>query len=198
MFSGIIAGIGRVASCRELDADRRLSFARDRVELGALTVGSSVAVNGVCLTVTELDGDAFAADVSRATLDVTTLGGLRSGDRVNLEPALRVGAALDGHLVTGHVDGVGRVVALRKTGRSTELGIELPRELSRYVAKKGSIAVDGVSLTVNEIDGAVFKVNIIPHTQHVTIIGDYDTGTVVNLEVDIFARYLERLTAHTG
>jgi riboflavin synthase len=196
MFTGIIAGTGRIESCSELGADWRFAFALDRVELGMLVIGSSVAVNGVCLTVISCDADSFAADVSRATLDVTTFDSLRPGDRVNLEPSLRLGDSLDGHWVTGHVDGIGRVKAIRASGRSSELAIEVPRELSRYVARKGSIAVDGVSLTVNAVDATSFRANIIPHTQQVTIIGGYDVGTEVNIEVDIVARYLERLTGH--
>lgn len=196
MFTGIIKGVGRVES-RDDDgtgAEPRFSVSFDEAALGTLALGASVAVNGVCLTVTAHDATSFAADVSRATLDVTTLGRLRPGDRVNLEPSLRVGDPLDGHWVTGHVDGVGRVAAIRADGGSTRLALELPGELARFVARKGSIAVDGVSLTVNSIGEARFEVNIIPHTRQVTIVGRYDVGTAVNIEVDIVARYLERLT----
>lgn len=196
MFTGIIAGTGRIESRSDLGTDWRFSFVLDRVELGTLALGSSIAVNGVCLTVTSCDADSFAADVSRATLDVTTLKGLSPGDRVNIEPSLRLGGSLDGHWVTGHVDGVGRVAGIRAVGRSSELVVEVPGELSRYVARKGSIAVDGVSLTVNAVDAGTFRANIIPHTQQVTIIGGYDVDTAVNIEVDIVARYLERLTGH--
>jgi riboflavin synthase len=197
MFTGIIKGIGRVESRDDTaGADPSFTFALEQTELGTLALGASIAVNGVCLTVTGYDDEAFTADVSRATLDVTTLGRLRPGDRVNLEPSLRLGDPLDGHWVTGHVDGVGHVTAIGADGGSTTLEIELPRELERFVARKGSIAVDGVSLTVNSLADASFRVNIIPHTRQVTIIGRYDVGTAVNIEVDIVARYLERLTHH--
>ena len=135
----------------------------------------------------------FTADVSAATLAVTTLGRLAAGARVNLEPPLKAGDPLDGHIVTGHVDGVGEVVSVEPAGRSTRLVIAVPAALSRYIAAKGSVAVDGVSLTVNAVDGAEFEVNIIPHTQAVTVIGEYARGTAVNIEVDMLARYLERL-----
>jgi len=194
VFSGIIVGTGRVDARVEVGGDRRFSFGIDRGELGALAVGGSVAVNGVCLTVVEHGADWFAADVSTATLAVTTFAELDRGDPVNLEPSLRIGDRLDGHWVTGHVDGIGRVIAVGAAARSRELTIEPPAELARYVAQKGSIAVDGVSLTVNAVDERRFKVTIIPHTAQATIIGRYDVGTRVNLEVDIVARYLERLT----
>src|SRR5690606_7050945 len=160
---------------------------------GALEIGASIAVNGACLTAIELGADRFAADVSAATLAVTTLGRLEAGARVNLEPSLKLGDPLDGHLVLGHVDGVGRVTAVRSDGRSRVIEIEVPPGLERYVARKGSIAVDGVSLTVNAVDGRRFEVNVVPHTAAVTIIGEYAPGTAVNIEADLLARYVARL-----
>jgi len=192
VFSGLVKGIGRVGARSDHGDDRRLV-----VELGSapveLAAGGSIAVNGVCLTAVAVSPGSFTADVSAATLAVTTLGRLAVGARVNLEPPLRAGEPLDGHIVTGHVDGVGEVVTSEPAGRSTRLVIAVPPALSRYIAAKGSVAVDGVSLTVNEVRGAHFEVNIIPHTQSVTVIGEYERGTAVNIEADMLARYLERL-----
>jgi riboflavin synthase len=202
VFSGLVKGVGRVATRTDHGADRRFV-----VELGSaataiapLTVGGSIAVNGVCLTAIATTGHAFTADVSAATLAVTTLGRLAVGARVNLEPPLKAGDPLDGHIVTGHVDGVGEVVFIESAGRSARLVVAVPATLSRYIAAKGSVAVDGVSLTVNGVEGAKLEVNIIPHTQAVTVIGEYARGTAVNIEVDMLARYLERLvrTASDG
>jgi riboflavin synthase len=158
-------------------------------------VGGSVAVDGVCLTAVERTADRFAADVSKETLRVTTLGRLEPGHRVNLEASLKLGQRIDGHLVTGHVDGVGEVLSLTESGRSLALEIAVPAPLARYIARKGSIAVDGVSLTVNAVSRDCFAVNVIPHTRAVTIISGYAVGTPVNIEVDLIARYLERLVA---
>jgi riboflavin synthase len=155
--------------------------------------GDSIAVNGVCLTAVTLDGPQFAADVSRETLSLTTLGDLRAGSRVNLEKALTLSTPLGGHLVSGHVDGTGEVLERRQDARSWRFRIHAPAELARYIANKGSICVDGTSLTVNQVCGNVFDLNIVPHTMEETIIGDYVAGTRVNLEVDLVARYLERL-----
>jgi riboflavin synthase len=152
-------------------------------------------VQGCCLTATAVQGRTFAADISRETLALTTLGELQAGAPVNLEPALRAGEPLGGHLVSGHIDGVGRIGAVRDDARSRQLTIEAPAELARYLARKGSVAVDGVSLTVNSVDGAGFAVNIIPHTLSSTTLGDLAVGARVNLEVDLVARYLERLLA---
>ncbi len=193
MFTGIIRGVGRIAESSEAGGDRRLTIDLDGLELPALAVGDSVAVNGVCLTVTSCDTGTFCADVSVETLQVTTLGRLDVGARVNLEPALRVGDALDGHFVMGHVDGVGRVRSIAPAARSQRLEFELPAALAPYVARKGSIAIDGVSLTVNAVSGDVFEVNIVPHTSEMTIISGYRVGTAVNIEIDMIARYLERL-----
>lgn len=193
MFSGIVKGVGRVLAQSEAGGDRRLTIGFDPDLLARPAPGASISVNGVCLTAAAVEHGAFTADVSRATLAVTTLGRLREGARVNLEPALAVGDPLDGHWVTGHVDGVGRVTSTTPAGRSTVVGLELPAGLERYVAVKGSIAVDGVSLTVNAAAGRGLEVNVVPHTQSVTVLGDYRPGTAVNIEVDIIARYLERL-----
>ncbi|HEY8518672.1 MAG TPA: riboflavin synthase [Gammaproteobacteria bacterium] len=193
MFSGIVKGVGKVLEAHAAGSDRRLVIGTAGVPLGPLEPGASVAVNGVCLTATECAPDRFAADVSAATAAVTTLGALGAGAAVNLEPSLRVGDPLDGHLVLGHVDGVGRVAAVRRAGASLALEIELPPGLEPFVAVKGSIAVDGVSLTVNAVDGRRFAVNVIPHTAAVTVIGTYTHGTAVNIEVDLIARYLARL-----
>ena len=193
VFSGIVKGVGRIVEENRVGSDRRIVVAFAPGLLDRFELGASVAVNGACLTATECAADRFAADVSAETLAVTTLGTLAVGARVNLESPLKLGETLDGHLVTGHIDGVGRVVALTPDGRSTRLSVELPAELARYVARKGSVAVDGVSLTVNAVAGNRFEVNIIPHTQAVTIIGEYGVGRAVNIEVDLIARYVERL-----
>ena len=161
-------------------------------------VGESVAVNGVCLTVVNLHSDGFDADVSVETLEVTTLGETGERGRVNLEPALSVGERLGGHLVSGHVYCKGRIIELTSDARSVRLRVELPTQYARYVAKKGSICIDGVSLTINEVSGSCFELNIIPHTADNTIIGDYAVGSIVNIEVDLLARYLERLLGKDG
>ena len=195
MFAGIVKGVGRIVESEERNGDRRLVIATSGVDLGAVAEGDSIAVNGVCLTAIDPAEDVFAADVSAATLACTTLGGLGAGSAVNLEPSLRLGDAIAGHLVSGHVDTVGQVVDLASEARSVAITIEIPDALSRYVAVKGSITVDGVSLTVNAVERNRFTVNIIPHTREVTVIGGYGSGTPVNIEVDMIARYLERLIA---
>ena len=193
MFSGIVKGKGRVRAQSEGDLDRQIVIGADSTLIERVEAGASVAVNGVCLTAVARTPDSFTVDVSRATLGVTTLGTLRVGSEVNLEPALRVGDPLDGHLVTGHVDGIGRVVSLAPDARSLCVVIELPKDLVRFVAHKGAVAVDGVSLTVNGVDSERFEVNVIPHTQANTVISGYVHGTPVNIEIDVIARYLERL-----
>lgn len=193
MFSGIVKGRGRVLEQADRGADRQLVIGADTALLDGLGIGGSIAVNGACLTAVARSGDSFTADVSGESLSVTTLGLLETGAPVNLEPSLRLGEPLDGHWVTGHVDGVGRILGIVPAARSVQLTIEIPHALGRYVARKGSIAVDGVSLTVNAVDGDRFEVNVIPHTRELTIIADYVRGTPVNIEVDIVARYLERL-----
>jgi len=195
VFSGIIKGQGKILESRSQGGDRQLVVGTAGVNLGEIAVGDSIAVNGVCLTATNLKDAAFTADVSAETLQKTTLGSLQSGAAVNLEASLRVGETIDGHLVYGHVDGVGRVVEIAAAARSVALTIEVPQALARYIAVKGSVTVDGVSLTVNAVAADRFSVNIIPHTREITVISGYLNGTPVNIEVDMIARYLERLLA---
>ncbi len=176
----------------------RLVIACERLDTSRLAEGDSVSVQGCCLTALDIHPGSFAADLSRETLALTTLGELRRGSPVNLEPALRAGDPLGGHLVSGHVDGVAQVLSVSGDARSKRLLIEAPPALARFLAPKGSVAVDGVSLTVNEVDGSAFGVNIIPHTQDVTTLGSLVAGTRLNLEVDQVARYLARLLALPG
>jgi len=193
MFTGIVKALGRVEYLRAQDGDLRLRVSSPGIDFGAFGTGDSISVNGVCLTAIELDADGFAADVSRETMDVTALSGLAPGMPVNLEPALAIGDRLGGHIVSGHVDCVGNIVERHADARSIRLAVAIPQEYRRYVAKKGSVCMDGVSLTINAVSGDGFEVNIIPHTADVTIIGGYRVGTRVNIEVDLLARYLERL-----
>jgi riboflavin synthase len=193
MFTGIVQGVGKVRSVEPRGGDVRMWIGTGAVSLEDVTIGGSVAVNGCCLTAIELEPAAFAADLSRETLSLTTAGRWSPGTPVNLEKALTAGQALGGHYVTGHVDGVGQVVSRHDDARSVRVEFEVPPELARYVARKGSICVDGVSLTVNGVAGNRFDVNLVPHTLGVTILGDYRPASRVNLEVDIIARYLERL-----
>jgi riboflavin synthase len=195
MFTGIVQGVGRVRSVQPHGGDVTLWFDTGELSLVGIEIGGSIAVSGACLTAVQLEPHAFAADVSRETLSLTTAGNWTPGTRINLEKALTAGQALGGHYVTGHVDGVGQVVSRHDDARSVRVEFEVPAELARYVARKGSICVDGVSLTVNGVDGHRFDVNLVPHTLEMTILGDYRPGTRVNLEVDIIARYLERLVA---
>jgi riboflavin synthase len=201
VFSGLVKGIGRVAQRTDSGGDARLVVELGSSGVAPLAVGGSIAVNGVCLTVVAVAPARFTADVSAATLAVTTLGRLSAGSRVNLEPPLKAGDPLDGHIVTGHVDGVGEIVSIDAAGSSKRLVVAVPAALARYIAPKGSVAVDGVSLTVNAAGATDFEVNIIPHTQAVTVIGQYARGTAVNIEVDMLARYVERLVqddSHSG
>jgi riboflavin synthase len=198
MFTGIIKARGTITAMEQRSGDVRLTVRSDGLPWGEYEVGESVAVNGVCLTAVALHSDGFDTDVSVETLDVTALGGLAVGSEVNLEPSLSLGERLGGHLVSGHVDCTGKVVSRQADARSIRLAIEIPKDYARYVAKKGSVCVDGVSLTVNEVSGNTFELNIIPHTAEVTIIDDYAPGTVVNVEVDLLARYLERLLDRDG
>jgi len=195
MFTGIVQGVGRVRSVEPHGGDVTLWFDTGELSLAGIEIGGSIAVSGACLTAVQLEPHAFAADVSRETLSLTTAGNWAPGSRINLEKALTAGQALGGHYVTGHVDGVGTVVSRHDDARSVRVEFEVPGELARYVARKGSICVDGVSLTVNGVEGRRFDVNLVPHTLEMTILGDYRAGTRVNLEVDIIARYLERLVA---
>lgn len=193
MFTGIIQAIGKIAAIELHGVDARLRVNSSTLDLADIRLGDSVAVNGVCLTVVDVESRGFSADVSAETLACTTLGGWHLGDGVNLEKALTATSRLGGHLVSGHVDGVGDVLERQQQARSVRLCIQAPMALARYIATKGSICVDGVSLTVNAVDGAVFELNIVPHTLQVTTLDEYRVGTRVNLEVDLIARYLERL-----
>ena len=197
MFTGIIQGLGRIDAIEVRGGDLRLRIHAQALDLSRAAVGDSISVQGVCLTATHIEGGCFDADVSRETLDKTTLNRLRVGERVNLEPALRVGDPLGGHLVSGHVDAVGTLAAAREDARSWRMEFVLPAELARFVAPKGSICLDGVSLTVNDVRGARFDVNIIPHTFAVTSLGERRVGDAVNVEIDQIARYLDRLISKT-
>ena len=197
MFTGIVQGVGRIRAVEPRGGDVTMWIATGDVSLAGVEIGGSIAVNGCCLTAVQLEPHAFAADLSRETLSLTTAGDWTAGTPVNLEKALTAGQALGGHYVTGHVDGVGQVVARHDDARSVRVEFEVPAELARYVARKGSVCVDGVSLTVNGVAGRRFDVNLVPHTLEMTILGGYRPGSRVNLEVDIIARYLERLVAES-
>jgi riboflavin synthase len=193
MFTGIIKAKGTVTAVKRQGGDVRLTVGSPALPWSEYEIGESIAVNGVCLTVVALHSDGFDTDVSVETLNVTGLKSIQAGSLVNLEPALSLGERLGGHLVSGHVDCTGVVSSRVADARSIRLVIEIPTEYSRYIAKKGSVCVDGVSLTINEVSDNDFELNIIPHTVEATIIDNYEAGTVVNVEVDMLARYLERL-----
>ena len=193
MFTGIIQTVGTVASIEQRGGDARLTISARDLCFDDVAVGDSICVSGVCLTAIALDGAQFATDVSVETLSRTTLGTLKIGNSVNLEKSLRLVDRLGGHLVSGHVDGVGKVIAVAPDARSQRWTFELPDALARYVAAKGSICIDGVSLTVNEVEHNRFGVNLIPHTIDVTTFRDKRAGDAVNIEVDLIARYVERL-----
>lgn len=193
MFTGLVEAVGRVAVIEAKGGDVRLRIASETLGFADVQLGDSIAVNGVCLTVVAFDAHGFDADVSTETLARTTLGAWTVGRLVNLEKSLRFGDRVGGHLVSGHVDGVGQVVSIEADARATRWRFALPRALSRFVAEKGSIAVDGVSLTVNSVGDEHFEVALIPHTQTVTAFAETAVGSAVNLEVDLLARYLDRL-----
>ncbi len=193
MFTGIIEATGEVLGMQSQGGDQRLHIGTGQLDMHDVALGDSIAVSGVCLTVVEYSADAFYADVSNETLACTILGELQPGARVNLEKALLPTTRLGGHLVSGHVDGVGEIVAIEQDARSWRFSIKAPRAIARYIAAKGSICVDGISLTVNHVDSDVFGLNIVPHTLQETNLDDARVGRRVNLEVDIIARYLERL-----
>jgi riboflavin synthase len=193
MFTGIIQAVGRIAAIEKHAGDARLRIDTGTLDMSDVQLGDSIAVSGVCLTALECGANAFSADVSNETLTRTTLGSLRTGSRVNLEKALTPASRLGGHLVSGHVDGVGEVTERSADARSVRYRIQAPAALARYIAAKGSVCLDGVSLTVNVVDGAQFELNIVPHTLQATTLGEYQPGRRVNLEVDLIARYLERL-----
>lgn len=203
MFTGIIQAVGEIVALQPNGGDVRLRVNTGTLSLDDVALGDSISTNGVCLTVVELPGDGFWADVSVESLRYTTLGDLVPGSPVNLEKALTPMTRLGGHIVSGHVDGVGEVCSLRQAARSIHVVLRAPDELAKYIAHKGSICVDGTSLTVNAVRGAEFDLNIIPQTMAETVFGHYQAGTRVNLEVDVIARYLERLmqgdaAAHDG
>jgi riboflavin synthase len=193
MFTGIISAIGNVVGLEPRGGDVRLTIETGGLSLADVSLGDSIACNGACLTAVELTGQGFVADVSVETLNLTTIGNWKAGSRVNLEKAMQATDRFGGHIVSGHVDGIGEVVALEGDARSWRFRLRAPREIAKYIAHKGSITVDGTSLTVNVVEGSEFELNIVPHTMLHTVIGDYKAGTKVNLEVDLVARYLERL-----
>jgi riboflavin synthase len=199
MFTGLVQEIGEIRRLEPRDgsggADARIVVSFGALERARLGLGASICVDGVCLTVAGLEADAFAADVSAETLRVTTLGEKRVGSRVNLEPALRAGDSLGGHWVSGHVDGIAEVTHAERDARSLQARLAAPQALARYIARKGSVTLDGVSLTVNEVDGVNFSINLIPHTLEVTTLGALGAGTRLNLEIDLLARYVERLAS---
>ena len=198
MFTGIIEALGTIAAMQEQGGDMRLYIRTGKLSLADVQLGDSICTSGVCLTAVELPGDGFWADVSRETLNFTTLGDLAIGDPVNLEKSLTPSSRLGGHIVSGHVDGVGEVVSLAQDARSVRFVVRVPDNLARYVAHKGSICVDGTSLTVNAVNGPEFDLNIIPQTMAETVFSEYRPGSSVNLEVDVIARYLERLLQGEG
>ncbi len=193
MFTGLVEAVGKVVSIENRGGESRMNFVSVSIGLCDAQLGDSIAMNGVCLTVVSKTDVQFAADVSAETLSCTTLGGLKPGSHVNLERALLPTTRLGGHMVSGHVDGVAHVAGIKPQGESIIIVFEVPLALSKYIASKGSICIDGVSLTTNVVSENGFEVNIIPHTQQHTIIGEYQQGTQVNIEVDVVARYLERL-----
>lgn len=193
MFTGIIEAIGSIRALTPKGGDVRVHVETGKLDLTDVKLGDSIAVNGVCLTAVALPGDGFWADVSRETLARTAFIDFKTGSKVNLEKALTPTSRLGGHLVSGHIDGVGEVIARADNARAVQFTIRAPRELAKYIAHKGSITVDGTSLTVNAVNGAEFELTIVPHTLAETIMVDYRAGRQVNLEVDLLARYLERL-----
>ena len=193
MFTGIISAIGDIANLEQRGGDVRLTIRTGDLGLADVQLGDSIACNGACLTAVELTGEGFVADVSVETLNLTTIGNWTVGARINLEKAMQASDRFGGHIVSGHVDGIGEVVSLHEDARSWRFRMRAPSELAKYIAHKGSITVNGTSLTVNIVDGAEFELNIVPHTMLHTVMGDYKVGSKVNLEVDLVARYLERL-----
>ncbi len=193
MFTGIIEAIGRVITIEKTNLDARMQIEAGKLDLDEIRIGDSLSVNGVCLTVTGSSDSSFSVDVSKETLACTTLGDLAPGSLLNLERALSLASRLGGHLVTGHVDGVGTIVSRQEEGQSLRLTMQAPEALARYISKKGTICVDGVSLTVNAVEGAQFDVQLIPHTLKETIAASYRIGARINIEVDLIARYIHRL-----
>ena len=196
MFTGIIQAKGNIEEIRISNKGAVFVLNSNSLELSDVSIGDSIAVNGVCLTITQLDKNSFSANVSQETLNCTTFSQLRKGQNINLEKALRLDQGIDGHLVSGHVDGVGEVVSLHKEGESTRLKIKVKNDLLKYIAKKGSICINGVSLTVNSVEADIFDVNIVPHTLSVTTLGELIENSRVNIEIDIIARHIEHLIRH--
>ena len=194
MFTGLIQAVGRIAQIEKGEQDIRLRIETGKLPLTEVALGDSIATSGVCLTVTELPGDGYWADVSPETLSLTSLGTKSIGDLVNLETSLTLNTPLGGHLVSGHVDGVGQIEEITEDARFWRVKVAAPENLARYIAMKGSICLDGTSLTVNQVDGASFELTIIPQTWEETVFSEYEVGSPVNLEVDVIARYLERLS----
>ncbi len=193
MFTGIIEAIGKIELIEDIGSDKRFIITTGSLNLSDVQPGDSISVNGVCLTVVDLQGKGFSTDVSVETLSCTTFNELVAGDQVNLEKALQLSSRLSGHMVSGHVDGKGTIQKKLTDARSERFEINFPAELGKYICKKGSICIDGVSLTINDVDESTFSVNIIPHTNVETIFSEYVEGKSVNLEVDIVARYMESL-----
>ena len=193
MFTGIIQAIGNISKIDSNGPDSRIVFKAGRMKLDDVKIGDSLSVNGVCLSITEKTKDSFSSDLSSETLSLTTFIEMRANSKVNLEKAMNFSSRVNGHLIAGHVDGVGVIKEMKNDGRSILILIEFPEELEKYISKKGSIAVDGVSLTINGTKENTFSINIIPHTLSGSIISEYNIGTKVNIEVDLIARYLEKL-----
>jgi riboflavin synthase len=193
MFTGIIAALGEITALQPKGGDLKLVINAGKLDCGDVKLGDSIAINGVCLTVVDMDNQQLSFDVSQETITRSSLAQLKTGSQVNLEKALAVGERLGGHFVSGHVDGLGQIDSIKEVARSWQIAVNVPSELQRYIAEKGSICIDGASLTVNKVTAKGFEVNIIPHTLQETIIKDYKVGSKVNLEVDLIARYLERL-----
>ena len=198
MFTGIIQAVGKIEALTPQGGDLRLSIGTGELPMQDVKVGDSICVSGCCLTVIAKRERAFDADVSKETLSLTTLGDLKAGSPVNLEKSLTMATPLGGHIVSGHVDGLGTIKSRREEARSVRFDIQVPANLKKYIAHKGSVSVDGVSLTVNKVQDDVFDVNIIPHTLSNTIFGGYQVGNRVNLEVDVVARYVERMLGERG
>jgi len=196
MFAGIIQAQGNIKEIRSSNKGAVFVLNSNSLDLSDVSIGDSIAVNGVCLTVTQLDDNSFSTDISQETLNCTTFSQLKKGQNINLEKSLRIDQGIDGHLVSGHVDGVGKVASIAIEGESTRMKIKVDDNLVKYIAKKSSICINGVSMTVNEIDGNVFSVNIIPHTFSVTTLDELKVNSQVNIEIDIIARHIEQLLNH--
>jgi riboflavin synthase len=196
MFTGIIQAQGNIQEIRISNKGAVFVLNSNSLDLSDISIGDSIAVNGVCLTVIQLDNNSFSADVSQETLNCSTFSQLEKGQSINLEKSLRLDQGIDGHLVSGHVDGVGEVISLRKEGECAHLKIKVVNDLSKYIAKKGSICINGVSLTVNSVEDDIFDVNIVPHTLSATNLAELIENSRVNIEVDIIARHVEQLISH--